>query len=271
MFEVKPLPLDEARAAAATAPQSAPARTSLALALLRAHKPDEARHEADEALRLDPNDKDAHYVAAKIASMGRDAAAAEAHLRAIRAAGGDGYTVEMALAEIAEVRDDDAGRRAALEAAHRFDPTQVDALKELLKIAKAEKRSADELQLLREVARLDQHDRVHYRELLARLVAAKSWDEAKRTGEAALYVDVESAAIHTDYARALSATGEHEAAAYELESALLCEAKPLEKAVAHALLAQERLSLGDVAAARAHRDEALKLDPQSAEARALKL
>jgi tetratricopeptide (TPR) repeat protein len=177
----------------------------------------------------------------------------------------------MALAEVAEARDDGGGKRAALEAAHRFDPTQADPLKELLKLARADKRSADELSLLREIARLDQHDRVHYRELLARLVAAKSWDEARRTGEAAIYVDVESAAIHTDYARALSATGDHEAASYELESALLCDAKPPEKATAHALLAQERQSLGDVAGARAHRDEALKLDPQNAEARALKL
>jgi tetratricopeptide (TPR) repeat protein len=271
MFDVKPSPLDEARAAANAAPQSAPARTSLALALLRAHKGDEARREIDEALRLDPSDKDAHYVAARIASASRDAAGAEAHLHAIRAAGGDGYTIEMALAEIAEARDDDGGKRAALEAAHRFDPTQVEPLKDLLKLAKAQKRSADELPMLREIARLDQHDRVTYRELLARLVAAKSWGEAKRTGEAALYVDVESAAIHTDYARALSATGDHEAAAFELESALLCDAMPPERATAHALLARERQSLGDVAGARAHRDEALKLDPQNAEARALKL
>src|SRR5262249_46609623 len=158
----------------------------------------------------------------------------------------------MGLAEVAEARGDGAARRAALEAAYRFDPTQVDPPKELLRIAKAEKRDADVLWALREITRLDQHDRVHWRELLSTLAAAKKWDEAKRVGEAAIYVDVESSSIHADYARALAATGDHETAAFELESALLCEAKPADKATAHALLARERQALGDLAAARAH-------------------
>jgi tetratricopeptide (TPR) repeat protein len=84
-------------------------------------------------------------------------------------------------------------------------------------------------------------------------------------------VDVQSADVHVGYARALAATGDHEAAAFELESALLCESKPPEKATAHALLARERLALGDPAGARTHRDEALKLDPENADAKGLKL
>jgi Flp pilus assembly protein TadD len=77
--------------------------------------------------------------------------------------------------------------------------------------------------------------------------------------------------VHMNYARALSATAAHEQAAFELESALLCDGKPRDKASAHALLARERLALGDGAAARKERDEALRLDPENAEARALKL
>src|SRR5262249_7757022 len=40
LFDVKHVPLDEARAAATAAPRSAPAHVSLAFALLHAHKPD---------------------------------------------------------------------------------------------------------------------------------------------------------------------------------------------------------------------------------------
>ncbi len=107
--------------------------------------------------------------------------------------------------------------------------------------------------------------------MLEALVAGKKWDEARRVGESALYVDVESAEVHVDYARALAATGDHGAASFELESALLCEAKPEDRATALALLAGERLALGDRADARARRDQALKLDPGNAAARALKL
>jgi tetratricopeptide (TPR) repeat protein len=271
LFDLKPQPLEAAKAAAAAAPTSAAAHDAVALSLLHAHKADEAGPELDAALRLDPNDQNAHFLSAKLASMNKDAEGQEKHLRAIKAAGGDGYTIEMGLGELAEGRHDAAATRAALEAAHRFDPTQPDPVRGLFDLATTEKREADALAALREVARLDQHDRRSWRLLLDRLVDAKTWTEAKQVGESALYVDVQSADVHLRYAQALAATGDHETAAFELESALLCDSKPPEKAAAHALLARERLTLGDAAAARAHRDEALRLDPQNADARALKL
>jgi tetratricopeptide (TPR) repeat protein len=271
MFDVRPKPLDEAKAAATSAPQSAAAHVVYALSLLRAHKPDEASAEVEAALRAEPNDKDAHFLAAKLAGISKNADVQERNLRAIKSAGGDGYTVEMALADLAEARKDKAGQRAALEAAHRFDPTQPDPMKGLYDLATADKRDADVLAALRDLARLDQHDRRAWRLLVEKLVEAKRWDEARRAGESAIYVDVLSAPIHVGYAQALAAGGDHETAAFELESALLCEAKPSEKAQAHALLARERLALGDTAAARTHRDEALRLDPGNAEARGLKL
>jgi tetratricopeptide (TPR) repeat protein len=272
LFDVKPLTVEEAQVAVTASPQSAPAHVALAVALLRSHKLEEGQKEVDEALRLDPNDKDAHFVAAKLSPLGsKDVAAQEKHLRAIQAAGGDGFTVRMALASIAEDAHDKGAELAQLQAAHRFDPTQAEPLKRIYDVANEDKRDADALAALRELAPLDQHDRKVWRLLLERLVAGKVWDEARRVGEAAIYVDVESFAVHYGYALALSATGHHEEAAFEAESALLCEAKPEEKAAAHVLLAKERAALGDVAGAKAHRDEALKLDPGSADAKTLKL
>jgi tetratricopeptide (TPR) repeat protein len=271
MFDMKPKPLDEAKAAVAAAPKSAEAHDALALSLLRAHKGDDAGQELDAALKLDPNDKNAHFLSAKLATMTKDSAGQEKHLQAIRAAGGDGYTVELGLAETAEARKDKAAMRAALQAAHRFDPTQPEPVKALFELATEEKRDADALGALRELARLDQHDGRAWKLLLDKLVEAKAWDEAKKVGEGALFVDVQSADVHTGYARALAATGDHETAAFELESALLCQAKAPEKATAHALLAREKLALGDAAGAKAERDEAVKLDPENAEAKGLKL
>jgi tetratricopeptide (TPR) repeat protein len=269
MFGMRPKPLDEAKAAAAAAPASANAHVAYALALMHAHKTDEASAEIDAALSSDPRDKDAHFLGAKLASMRKDVDGQARHLRAIQVAGGDGYTVEMELAELADSKGDKAARRAALEAAHRFDPTQAEPMRGLYDLASADKRDVEALAALRELAKLDQHDRRAWRLLLDRLVADKKWDEARRVGEGAIYVDVQSAAVHAGYAQALAAGGDHEKAAFELESALLCEAKPPEKAQVHALLARERLALGDAAGARAHRDEALRLDPGNADARGL--
>ncbi len=271
LFDPRPLSVEDASAALNAAPENAAAHVAYAVALLRAKKVDEANQAIAEAFKLDPNDRDAHFVASKLAAAAGDPAAQDMHLRALKAGGADGYTVEMALAEVAGARHDKISARAALEAASRFDPTQVEPFRGLYELATAERRDSDALSSLRAVARLDQHDRRAYKLLLETLVADKRWDEAKRVGEAALYVDVESAEVHVNYARALSATGDHETASFERESALVCDAKPQDRARALALLAAERLALGDSSGARTRRDEALKLDPSSAEARALKL
>ncbi len=243
LFDPHAAPLDDAQARAQAMPHDADAHVGYALALLQAHKGDEASHEIDAALQIDPQSKDAHFVAFKIALQQHDLAAAEEHLRDLQQAGGAGYTVAMSLAEVARGRRDKASQRAALERARRFDPTQVEPLRALYDLANDEGRDADALSVLMDLTKLDQHDRRAWGLLLEKLTAARRWDEAKAVGQAALYVDVENAAVHLAYARALSATGDHETAAFELESALLCDSKPDEKAEAQTLLTAERLAL----------------------------
>jgi tetratricopeptide (TPR) repeat protein len=269
MFRDHALPLDEAKAKVAAAPNDAKAHAELAIALLRRHGAKDAQTEIDQALRLEPANMMAHYVAAKLNAD--DPAAAKVHLDAIKAAGGDGFQVEMGLAELAEKKKDKLAMRAALEAAHRFDPSQLEPVQGLFKLATDEKRDADALASLRDLAMLDQHDRKGWGLLLQRLVDARQWDEAKKVGEAAMFVDVESAPLHVNYARALAATGAHDKAAFELESALACDPKPKDAAIAHALLASELVSLHRNADARTHLAEALRLDPQNAEAAGVKI
>lgn len=244
IFDPEPLDPDKAKALVDKAPNSAPGHVAYAIALLHAHKVDEARGELDRAFKLAPDDKDAHYVASLLAAAEKKEDDAAKHLLAIKAAGGDGYTVEMGLAEVAQARHDAASQRAALDAAHRFDPTQPDPMRAAYELADGEKRDADALDALRALSRVDPHDGTAWRLLLARLVQGKQWDEAVRAGEGALFVDLESAAIHVDYARALSAKGDHAKAAFELESALLCDQKPDEKTATQALLAAERKASG---------------------------
>jgi tetratricopeptide (TPR) repeat protein len=177
----------------------------------------------------------------------------------------------MALADLAEEKKDKAGMRAALEAANKWDPSQPEPLKGLFDLAKEQNRDADQIEILKKLAPLEQHDRKIWRMLLGRLVDAKRWDEAKKVGESTLFVDVESATMHVEYAKALGGSGQHDKALFELESALACNPKPKEAASVHAAYATEYVALKNLAQAKKSRDEALKLDPMNAEAKELKI
>jgi len=252
MFDTRAVALEDAQARAKATPHEVDARVAYAVALLRSHNADEASREIEAALQIDSHSKDAHFVAFKLALQGRDWPTAEGHLHEIERAGGAGYTVAVSLAEVARGRGDKASERAALEQARRFDGTQAEPLRALYEIANDDGRDADALGLLSDLTKLDQHDRRAWGLLLEKLTSARRWDEAKRVGEAAIYVDVESASNHVAYARALSATGDHAKAVFELESSLLCDSKPEEKAAAQGLLVAERLAVTKESQAKAH-------------------
>jgi predicted Zn-dependent protease len=70
--------------------------------------------------------------------------AARGFLRRLLEEGHDGYYVQMARAELALAGKDLAGGRAALQAAHRFDPSMAEPLRALAEIAGQQGRTDDE-------------------------------------------------------------------------------------------------------------------------------
>ena len=254
MFTLKAQPLEDARPRPRRT-ESAPAHDALAVALLRAHKIDEAGREIDAALASTRTTRTRtswppSWLAGERPRRPGEAPARHQDGRRRRLHRRDGPR----RARRGAARR--GPRRAALEAAHRFDPTQADAVRGLYDLATTDKRDADALAALREVARLDQHER--------RAGTSCSGSSSRPSAGTRLAGSASRpststcrAPTSTSATRARSRRREHERAAFELESALLCDAKPAEKAEAHALLARERLALGDAAGARAHRDEAL--------------
>lgn len=271
LFSLKPKDLEEAKKSVQAKPNDARAHVELALSSLRARKGGDAKKEIEAALAIDPRSGDAHFVAAQIAKQEKDIEGAKRHLDTMRSTGSDGYVVHSMLADIAEEQKDEARMRFHLEAAYRWDPSQSEPLKGLFDLATQKKQEGDALAALEKLAPLEQHDRKVWRMLLERLVAAKRWEDARKVGESAIYVDVLGGQTHMLYAKALAATNAHDKAAYELETATLCPGKPPEKATAHALLAQELVALKRNGEAKKHLDEALKLDPENAEAKTVKV
>ncbi|MBS2018401.1 MAG: tetratricopeptide repeat protein [Deltaproteobacteria bacterium] len=271
LFDIKPKDPEEVKKAVQADPKSARAHVELAIALLRSRKAPEAKKELEAAFAIDPKNGDAHYVAAQLAKGEKDIEGAKKHLDTMRGTGNDGYVVQTMLADIAEEQKNEAAMRFHLEAAYRFDPSQSEPLKGLYDLANQAKKEGDALAALEKLAQLEQHDRKVWRMLLDKLVAAKRWDDARKIGESAIYVDVLGGQTHALYAKALAATNAHDKAIYELETAVLCPGKPQEKATHHALLAQEYVAAKRNADAKKALDEALKLDPDNAEAKNVKI
>jgi tetratricopeptide (TPR) repeat protein len=243
----------------------------LALALLGQRKLDDAEKALGAALAENPVEPNAHFLRAKILRGKHDGPGARQELLGMIRSGADGYAIRMVLADLAAESKDLAGARFEWLTAHEFDPSMTEPLQALYDLDHKEKRDAQALDWLRQIARLDQHDRKVYRLLLEALIAAGQFAEAKAVGESAMFVDVENHAIHSLYATALAQTGDHAKAAFELESALLCNPPPPEAAALHARLAKEHLATGNRAKAKTEQSEALRLDPNNADAKALKI
>jgi Flp pilus assembly protein TadD len=219
---------DAARAAAKASPKDAVKQVALAHALLRAGEEEEALAALRKARALDAKNPDGRFLAAKVALATDKPAEAVKLLREMLADRQDGYVVQMELAEAAEATKDEATRLAALLAAERFDPTQVAPLYALLKLAEQKADADRSLALLKKLALLSEHDPTVHRELVVRLVARGAYAEAVAAGEAAIYADITGFQTHRAFAEALLKTGDKKRAIFELVSAMLCEADPVE-------------------------------------------
>jgi tetratricopeptide (TPR) repeat protein len=185
-----PSSLAEARAEAQAEPKNVRRQIAYGLALLAAGDHEQAGRVAQKAAARAAKDPDVLWLNAQLARLDDHPARALEMLRRLTAAGHDGYAPQMALGTLLIQQHDWSGARAALEAAHRFDPTQSEPLAALMGLLPRFGDPDAELEVLRALAALEQHDPQIYRKLMRALLAKQLWAEAVRVGEAALYVDV---------------------------------------------------------------------------------
>lgn len=262
---------DKAKAEADKAPSDALKQTVLALAALKSGKKDEGLAALEAALKADPKFPDALWVKARIALGKKNVPEAEALLKGMMDAGNDGFAVQMAMADIAEAKNDLAGMKAALEKAHGHDPSAAEPISALVDLAKKQGRADDELAGLRKLSLIEEHDGRVHRRLMKALLEKKLYKEAKDVGEMAVWVEVNGMKTHALFAEVLVANKMIPRAVFELESAVLCPGRPEEKAEAHAQLAETYLLVPNRAAAQKQAAEARKLDPNNARLKKLKI
>jgi len=262
---------DKAKAEAEKAPADVEKQTLFAIAALRSGKKDEGLKALDAALKLDPKYADANWVKARIQLGKKDVPGAAAILKSMVDAGNDGFSVQMAMADIAEAKGDLAQMKAALEAAHQHDPTQAEPIQALVDLAKKQGRTDDEIAGLRKLSVLEEHDGRVHRRLMRALLDKKLYKEAKDIGEMAVWVEINGMKTHALFAETLVANKMIPRAIFELESAVLCPGRPEEKADAFAQLAETYLLVPNRGAAQKAAAEARKLDANGARVKKLKI
>jgi tetratricopeptide (TPR) repeat protein len=247
-------PLDDARKAVRANPSDAKKVVQLALALLGDGQKPEGEAMLAEALRIDPKQPDAHYVKVRMALRAKSFGEAEQLVNKMIADGNDGYVVRMKAADLAEHKKDIATMIKNLEAANKLDPSQVEPLQGLYDVAHKQNDKSGELWALSRLAMLDQHDRKVWNLLLEHLLGQGQWEEARKIGEGAMFVDVKNPKTHRLYARALARTGRFVSAVFELNSALLCKPKPKEQVEIYEALGLAYDKLGEAEFAKQARE-----------------
>jgi len=216
-------PLDDARKAVKADPKNGKKLFQLAQALGADGQEAEAEAMFQEALRADPKEPNANFELVKRAMRKKDIKGATKQLEKMIADGHDGYAVRMMLADLAEAGEDQAKLKSNLEEAYKLDTSQVEPLQALYDLAHKKKDADGELEALRRIALLDQHDRRVWLRLLKMLTERGLWEEARKVGESGMFVDIGNPEMHMLYARALARTGQQVSAIFELNSAILCK------------------------------------------------
>ncbi|MDP3276027.1 MAG: tetratricopeptide repeat protein [Deltaproteobacteria bacterium] len=258
-------PLDQ-RAAAPGATAQDVARA--AAAAIVAGESREAMPLLERALTMDPAQPLALYLRTRLALAERDAPRALLSLDSLLRAH-DGYELRHLEWVAALAARNETRARTALDAAIRLDPTQSEPWAALVTLHERAGRAPELLAALRQVVRLDQHDRESLRKLFGKLSAASLWADIRALAEHARGVDPLHAATHLALGQAFAQGAARADATLAFETALALEPTAVQRAEACVGLARLLLQAGDRRGAEARVREALRTQPTSADALAV--
>ncbi len=258
--------LPEAKKSAKASPNDVRKQVELVIALAGAGKIEEAKKELEALAKAHPDEPHADYLRARLLAGTKDLEGAKKTLEGLVHKGHDGYAVRMRLADLAEAEEDLDVMRAHLQAARRFDPTQVEAIQALHDLAKKQERKGDVIAALRELSVLDQHEPRASVMLIEALGEEGLWAEARKVGRRTIFLDLHDPTVHRIYGEALYHGKKYDEALFELESAMLCKPKDEEAAKVLLVAAKTYRDSGRPDDARKAAEKVLQIDPDNAEA-----
>lgn len=262
--------LQKLEIAAAAAPDDAQTQAALALGYFYDGDAPKANAAADKALALDARNKIALYLLAEIALHGGDIDAARKGYLDLIAAGGDGFEVRGRLGMIARKQGDQAEAEKQLCAAKTLDPERGYPYLELAEIYAQAGREDEALAELETYVMLEEMQYAPIKQLVEGYAKKKVWTKVRSFGEMATYINLHDTQLYLHLGAAYLETGEPARALHAFDSALMVKPELRRPAVAHIGRARALAAQKKPREARAALAQALKLEPENAEALALK-
>jgi len=254
--------------AADAAPKDGKARANVALGYYYQGEAEKSEANANAALALDPKQPIARFILAEIAVHKNDLAKAKKMYIALAADGFDNADLRARLAQMAEQEGNTVELEKHLCAAKKLDPERSFAYQELSELYAKKGDMARSLQELEHYSMLEQMELAPLKKLMAEYAKLKNWPKVRTYGEMATYIAPSDPEVLMGLGRAQVETGAGDKALFTYETLMLTN--PRRPGLVHLGRAKALLAIGRKAEAKAALAEALKKEPDNAEALELK-
>ncbi len=252
------------------APKDAKAKANLALGHYYGGDADKAAVSAQAALALDAKQPIARFILAEIAVHKNDAAKARQLYQGLAADGFDNADLRARLAQIAEDDGKSDEQEKHLCAAKKLDPERSFPYQELAQLYEKKGDMKRALVELEHYAFLEQMELAPLKKLVTEYGKLANWPKVKTYAEMAMYIAPSDVDILANLARSYTETGDGTKALFTYDTMLLTNPPPRRPALVQIGRTKAFLALGKKLEAKAALAEALKKEPENAEALELK-
>lgn len=256
--------------AADAAPRDARARAHVALGYYYGGDADKATAAAKAALALDPRQPIARYIQAEVAFHEGDLPRAKAMYQGLVADGHDSFDLRSRLAQIAEGEGKPGEVERELCAAKKLDPERSFPYQELAQRYEKSGQMAKALVELEHYAFLEQMDLAPLKKLVVEYGKLGDWPKVRTYGEMATFINPSDPDILAGLGRAYLELHQPDRALFTFDTQLLTSPPPRRPALVHLGRARALIALGKPADARAALAQAVRTEPENAEALELK-